>query len=463
MVTSTSVKREHAGEGDWEELPSEITTPSLENVPETPQSPEKTQLKSTTTGSRCTIQTLYEGSPKCKCCKNWVEEYPDDLRRTVEEEAETKQNALVKRMSRDHGNGKALILDSIVVQSMSLKKTLKEVFDGYVGITTSSKDLIFKSPFHPFYYRWARFTEILERQKREDPNAAIYSVLLYDELKRELSDVMIEIEEQIPQGVIAYQHLWALFEPGRRIMATEGSQERFYIVSSYFYNFEVHSLSIDVKFVDWDGESFGYADDTITIYEYDGTKTITSLNAFPADFLPEKTDTEAKAISRGRKFQDLREIKYMAYSGLVRSHDFLGRDIEQKVGVLPILMLTIADHDNLQVDGRIVVDATSFFFENPTERRRLGALDAESIAPRVDVADIMHIDDDDDYSSGEDRPIINYNPRVPHRSRRRDRRRRRRVIDPPHPVERTSEPGEYETSQWLLHEVSNQLIGIPSA
>ena len=63
-----------------------------------------------------------------------MEAYPDDLRRTVEEQDETKQKALVKRMRKNHGDGKALVLDSIVVQSLSLKKTLSEVLGGYKGI-----------------------------------------------------------------------------------------------------------------------------------------------------------------------------------------------------------------------------------------------------------------------------------------------------------------------------------------
>lgn len=105
-------------------------------------------------GAHCTIQTLYEGRSRCFCCKNWVKEYPKDLRTAMEEQAGTKQKALVARMAKNHGDGKPLVLNSIVVQSSSLRKTLEEVFQGYRGITASLKKLVFKAPFHPFYYRW---------------------------------------------------------------------------------------------------------------------------------------------------------------------------------------------------------------------------------------------------------------------------------------------------------------------
>ncbi len=64
-----------------------------------------------------------------------------------------------------------LVLDSAVVQSNSLKEILREVFVGFRGITLSLKKLVFRPPFKLFYHSWSRFTEILERQKTEHPDA----------------------------------------------------------------------------------------------------------------------------------------------------------------------------------------------------------------------------------------------------------------------------------------------------
>ncbi|RFN52323.1 p-loop containing nucleoside triphosphate hydrolase protein [Fusarium flagelliforme] len=165
-------------------------------------------------GEKCEIQTLYEGPPKCTCCKNWVEEYPDNLRMNIEQEKEIKQKAIVVRMRKSHSDGKLLELDSVIVQNSSLRQTLSEVFNGYQGITTSLKKLVFEAPFHPFYHQWDQFSDILEKQKKEDHPGYLFSQLLHKVLHADIRGEMDEIKDHIEQGIIIFKFLWALFEPG---------------------------------------------------------------------------------------------------------------------------------------------------------------------------------------------------------------------------------------------------------
>lgn len=274
-------------------------------------------------GAHCAVQTLYEGRSKCDCCKNWVEEYPPDLRAAVEEQPETKQKALIVRMRKNHGDGKPLVMDSIVVQSSSLRKTLGEVFQGYRGITTSLKKLVFKAPFHPFYYRWRVLTRILEQQRHDNPVAAAYTQLLYDLLDAELSDIRTEIDDLLQHRVITYPHLWALFEPGTRVVTTADGNERFFtVMDNKFSNEgdrETKGLSVTARFVEWDGKRFAFAKTKFSINEFNGTQSIDELEILPASFHSARDEAERKAIARGCKFQDLRGFHYMAYSGLARS------------------------------------------------------------------------------------------------------------------------------------------------
>lgn len=267
-------------------------------------------------GSECAIQTLYEGPPKCRCCKNWVEEYPDDLRMAVEEQEQTKQKALVVRMRKNHGEGRALELDSIVVQSQSLKETLGEVFEGYQGITPSLKKLVFRAPFRPFFYRWALFEKIFQRQKLEDPESARYTQLLYDVLQSELRDEMDEVDDLVAHRVITYPLVWALFEPGSRIVAIGNDQpDRFFIVDDCAYNQHDGYFGISVTFVDWNGQHFGYTKTALAIWQYNGTRDIAKLNVMPDSLCPSRKEREADAIARGRLFMKLRGFHYIAYSG----------------------------------------------------------------------------------------------------------------------------------------------------
>lgn len=283
-------------------------------------------------GLECAIQTLYEGPPRCECCKNWVEEYPEDLRAAIEEEEQSKQKALVVRMRKNHGDGKALVLDSVVVQSESLKATLGEVFEGYQGITPSLKKLVFRAPFHPFHYRWPKFKQVFERQKIEDPESASYTQLLYNVLHSELKDTMAEIADLVAHGVITYPLLWALFEPGTRVVAVQdGQPDRFFIVSNYAYNHEKGFFEMAATFVDWEGSRFAYTKTRMAIGRFGGTKTITDLNVMPATLYPLREESEASAISRGRRFVELRGYHYVAYQGSFRFKDGQDSDYEKDV------------------------------------------------------------------------------------------------------------------------------------
>lgn len=259
-------------------------------------------------GFKCEIQTLYEGPRKCQCCINWVEEYPQDPRAAVEEQADVKLKALIVRMRKNHDEGNPLVVDSIVVQSPSLKRTLGEVFEGYEGITADLKKLVFKSPFRQFYYRWPRFKQVLKRQEDEDPSALPFSRLLFDVLDVELHDVMAEVTDLIQHRVITYPLVWALFEPGKRIIATKDGDEQFLIVDKCTLG--IDGCIVTAKYVDWDGECFGYADKHIKIPVFSGTQKITELVVFPTELYLSKEKAKVRALNRGLKFQTLRGLHY---------------------------------------------------------------------------------------------------------------------------------------------------------
>ncbi|KAF4965622.1 hypothetical protein FSARC_6609 [Fusarium sarcochroum] len=328
-----------------------------------------------TEGSQCGIQTLYEGESKCKCCTNWVEEYPTDLRKAVDEKPETKQKALIVRMRKNHEEGKPLVLDSISVQSSSLKETLGEVFEGYQGITTSLKKLVFKAPFRPFHYRWKRLTEILERQKKQGLPDAAYTQILYDVLATELGDVMVEIEDLFSQGVATYAHLWALFEPGTLCHSVFDGQERLFVVDRCDYNDSLSCLIIEAKFTDWDGSRFGYAKQLLPICQFSGTQRITDLNVYPSRLHPSEEGVKAKLIARGRKFQTLLGVQYKSYSGLMRSHQGSTEKLEGRQNI----------------GERIMVDAGAYFEANPKMKFKTQALSDDPLVPQIDVEDYVHV------------------------------------------------------------------------
>lgn len=106
---------------------------------------------------------LYEGPSKCRCCQNWVKEYPDDLKESLETAEGPHQYALLVRHRKSHQKYSAqpLELDSVVINSPLIKPVLEEVFEAYPGVTVDLDKLTFESPFAPFLHRWVRFEEAL--------------------------------------------------------------------------------------------------------------------------------------------------------------------------------------------------------------------------------------------------------------------------------------------------------------
>ena len=255
-------------------------------------------------------------------------------------------------MRTGHSDGKLLEFDSVIVQNSSLKQTLSEVFNGYQGITTSLKKLVFKAPFHPFYHQWNQFSDILERQKKEDHHGYLYSQLLYKVLYAELRGEMDEIKDHTEQGIVTFKLLWALFEPGSLLFSLVDGKERFFLSLAAVCIYQVILLCIPNLWIGMASSS------TITTKLSRSASFLalrtsqTDLPIYPFHFHPSTNSVIERAIERGRKFQELQGIHYKAYPGplnLVTRH---GQDSERKVGVSMAHLTRSHSADRLFLDRR---------------------------------------------------------------------------------------------------------------
>ncbi|PYI31173.1 P-loop containing nucleoside triphosphate hydrolase protein [Aspergillus indologenus CBS 114.80] len=288
--------------------------------------------------AECAIQTLYEGDPRCICCKNWIETPPADLRPPPEADPQrTQQKALIVRMSKNHDDDAGTrppTLHSIVVQSPVLQQTLTEVFAGYQGISTAS---VQRQP--------------KLRQRHEDPVAAGLTQLLYEVLDRELGELRAEIHNLLAQCVITYPLLWALFEPGTNVVTYNNEHDECFCrvdSSSYYGPRDQESFEIDARSVDWNGTRFGYRHRKFRVDRFVGAREIRGLVVYPASFHPAQKEAETKALARGRRFHELAGRHYMAYSGVMRYG-------------------TAKTQYQRYMDGRIVVDADGYLHANPNK------------------------------------------------------------------------------------------------
>lgn len=291
-------------------------------------------------GSDLSIKVLYEGPPKCKCCTNWVEQYPDDLRESIEEKEDTKAKAILARMKKSHQDGKPLALDSIVVQNTDLKAFLVELLHGYQGITPNLNKVVLKAPFHPFFYRWDRFKDLMSQNDIDFPAAPPYPSLLYDLLRPEIEPLVDDVNDMVSNKVITYDMLWAIFQPMQELHAELQGHKRMCIHESHDYTKDAFGndkgFEVVAKYVDWDGEKFGLSSKTFTIKPFSGTKPIDELEVCPFELIKWPEDTRNKLLDRGRKFRELCSVQHKSYKGMALVLD-LRRGCYQHTSVSSVL------------------------------------------------------------------------------------------------------------------------------
>ncbi|KAI1772549.1 P-loop containing nucleoside triphosphate hydrolase protein [Hypoxylon cercidicola] len=319
-------------------------------------------------GQLCDVKKLYEGETKCNCCINWVEDIPDDVGPSAEEESESRRHALLIRLRRNHSDGKAMVLHSIVIQSSYLKSILGQVFQEYSGITTTLKKLVFKAPFHCFFYEWHRLEKIV--REIDDPVRKSHARLLRKIIRSELKETMSLSNDLSQNGVITYDYLWTIFKPGIDIYTFEDGYDRIYRLQStqYATGLGAKYFQLTVHEIDCEGDGFGYQWKIIPIHQFPGTRQIQDLDAFPASCHPRLGEVKEALRKRGEKFRmmHLKPYYYGAYKGIV---------IEGK--------------HKRNVDGRIIVDPASYatFTDNSSG---LIPFDSSSLKQGMDVSDQTH-------------------------------------------------------------------------
>jgi ATPase family associated with various cellular activities (AAA) len=253
-----------------------------------------------------------------------VTEYPDDAVAAAEN-AETARFAFLVRNKISYDSRKTLEIDSIIVQSPLLKEALGTVLEDYPGITTNLQRLVFKAPFQPFVHRWTKLVDILETTTDETMRAhlKLFHKVLYEELK----DAIAAKNDLVANGVITFEHLWTIFEPGVLVYGTEEGKERVFELQSASYQEDrsgVAYLQLHCRGIDWDGDKFGSSWLYLSNFEFEGTKSITRLAYFPLGFHPHEQDLISRLTIRGKVFQKFAGYHFMAYRGTALTYGRCG-------------------------------------------------------------------------------------------------------------------------------------------
>ena len=221
-------------------------------------------------GALCECKPLYQKRDKDGKYQ-WVAEEPEDVVEAAEGK-ETAKFAFLVRKKKSYDSRKKYDIDSIIVQSELLKESLGKVLKDYPGITTTLQRLVFKAPFQPFVHRWPQLVGLLDAKATKDEVARSHLQLFHDVLYEELEHAIKAKIDLVKNGVISFEFLWTILEPGKLIFAPEDGKERVFQLNSSWTatdsrrGMEFQSLSCWC--VDMDGDKFGQSNENLAICKW---------------------------------------------------------------------------------------------------------------------------------------------------------------------------------------------------
>ena len=302
---------------------------------------------------------LYSGKEDKRGRFQWTTTMPEDLGKPAEDADSQKYAILVRNVKVYNDPRRVLCMHSIVVQSPLLKDLLSEVLAGYPGVTVGLQRLEFSGKFEPLIHRWSELSAAITKLKTEkdakdgDETAADklqHAELLYELLEKEFKDTIDQSVDMKSKGVMTYELLWTLFQPGSFVYAKTQGQDRIFRLHSSKYGQDRNGNPVywlTCQYVDYDGTRFGTNKLNLCVHRYEGTKSIVSLAGFPLDFHGHVEEMKEKLIERGNKVEGFAGSHYRGYNG-----------VGWRLG-------SMGQTEKYSVKGRIVIDTYGWNRFNP--------------------------------------------------------------------------------------------------
>lgn len=264
----------------------------------------------------------YSGKEDKRGRFQWQDTIPKDVKDPVENAATAKFALLVRNVKVYNNPRKTMSIHSIVVQSPLLKKLLQRVLKDYPGLSVNLKRLELSGKFEPIIHRWSQLQDEIAKlgdTSEDDRETKKHAELLFDVLKTEFKDLIESSQDMISKGVMTFEHLWTIFQPGSMVYTRQDGQDTAVKLISTRYSLDQNGspcVWVSGRFVDWDGSRFGTNKCNVKISTYSGTRKINGLAAFPLDFHSDKVEMTKRLLERGDKVEKLAGSHYKAYKGV---------------------------------------------------------------------------------------------------------------------------------------------------
>lgn len=222
-------------------------------------------------------------------------------------------------------------MHSTTVRSPFIRKVLAKAFENYPGIDAKLEDMTFRAPFHELFFRWSKFLELLEGET--DEKVLEHCNLLIDTMKEILQPQIERASDLKKCGLVEFDYLWTLFEPGTEVYAKIDDHHRLFIVDDSFTingKYERKKFQVNCRFVDFDGSKLGFDTSKREIDVFRGVKPVTDLPFYPSDAHNNIVQIRRQLDVQGRKILAHCGVHFVQYTGFALEYDHSYFNPDQK-------------------------------------------------------------------------------------------------------------------------------------
>ncbi|KAH7303226.1 hypothetical protein B0I35DRAFT_181320 [Stachybotrys elegans] len=245
---------------------------------------------------------------------------------------------------RHHFINKHWVTQSITVQDPAMREVLRVALAKYQDLDLNLLNWTFTPPFMPLVHRWEELKAQYTQQEEGPGKNAAASLLAF--LAPIIAPSVLSLEQTKQTGKVSFSNVWQIFPPSSIVRTKFYGVETICRVVKYQKrekgNCNPAGWVINMEYVDWNGETSGWATTTLTIWDYEGHKKVTGLPVFPLDFSPEAGAIKARLIERGRRWAELR-----------------GYHLEVANGTK--IQLEVEEPQQRPVSGKVCVDAYAYY------------------------------------------------------------------------------------------------------
>lgn len=265
------------------------------------------------------------------------------------------------------------------INSRFILQVLSEVVKYYPSHPEKfDETLVIDSPFQILYHHWEQLKNY--RDSTDNDDKRMHLNFLLDFMDQELTEDSKKAKRLVDTGHISFSLLWTLFHPGDLIIqpGERGIQRLWRVIrTTYGQRQDGRYFALRVTGTEYDGKLTGRNKQWVLMEEDKVGKAaiITRLEAYPLRFATNQDKIIDKMTERGQKYLALRGVFVRRYEGHLKmlrrpplnffssnSGDYSGTFTTYNVSFLTIKTMVILIR--LQVQGRIIIDTSTFMEEN---------------------------------------------------------------------------------------------------